>query len=54
MAIDLLRGNRLELPWLASKAVELGRQYDVKMPALQALVGVLRPFEMGSPTLPDL
>ena len=54
MAIDLLRGNRLELPWLASKAVELGRQYDVQMPALQALVGVLRPFEMGSPTVPDL
>jgi 2-dehydropantoate 2-reductase len=54
MAIDLLRGNRLELPWLASKAVELGRQYEVQMPALQALVGVLRPFEMGSPTLPDL
>jgi len=54
MAIDLLRGNRLELPWLASKAVALGQQYGVEMPALQALVGVLRPFEMGAPELPDL
>jgi ketopantoate reductase len=25
MAVDLLRGNRLELPWLAGKMVALGR-----------------------------
>ena len=30
MALDLERGNRLELPWLGGKVVELGRQ--LKMP----------------------
>ncbi len=54
MAIDLLRGNRLELPWLAAKAVELGRAHGVETPALQALTAVLRPFEMGAPELPKV
>ncbi len=52
MAIDLLRGNRLELPWLAAKAVALGQAHGVDTPALQALTAVLRPFEMGAPELP--
>ena len=26
MAVDLAAGNRLELPWLAGKVVDLGRQ----------------------------
>lgn len=54
MAIDLLRGNRLELPWLAGKAVEIGRAHGVETPALQALTGILRPFEMGAPDLPKV
>lgn len=54
MAIDLLRGNRLELPWLAAKAVELGKANGVETPVLQALVGALRPFEMGAPDLPKV
>src|SRR5206468_2340253 len=29
MAVDLLRGNRLELPWLAGKVVALGRELGV-------------------------
>ena len=29
MALDLERGNRLELPWLGGKVVELGRQLGV-------------------------
>ena len=29
MALDLDRGNRLELPWLSGKVAELGRQFGV-------------------------
>src|SRR5689334_12087258 len=32
MALDLERGNRLELPWLNGKVVELGRQLGVATP----------------------
>ena len=54
MAIDLLRGNRMELPWLAAKAVKLGQRHKVETPALQALTAALRPFEMGAPDLPKV
>lgn len=54
MAIDLLRGNRLELPWLAAKAVTLGKEKGVETPALQALTAALRPFENGAPELPKV
>lgn len=33
MAVDLERGNRLELPWLSGKVVELGRTLGVPTPA---------------------
>jgi 2-dehydropantoate 2-reductase len=32
MANDLLRGNRLELPWCAGKVVELGRGHGIPTP----------------------
>ena len=32
MALDLVRGNRLELPWLAGKVVELGRRHGIPTP----------------------
>src|SRR5262249_42486309 len=32
MAVDLLRGNRLELPWLGGKVVALGRELGVPTP----------------------
>ena len=32
MGNDLLRGNRLELPWLAGKVVELGRRHGIPTP----------------------
>ena len=32
MALDLDRGNRLELPWLSGKVVELGRKLGVSTP----------------------
>ena len=32
MGNDLLRGNRLELPWFAGKVVELGRRHGIPTP----------------------
>ena len=54
MTIDLLRGNRLELPWLAGKAVALGIEHNVETPALQALLGALKPYTMGPAELPKV
>jgi 2-dehydropantoate 2-reductase len=33
MGNDLLRGNRLELPWIAGKVVELGHRHAIPTPA---------------------
>ena len=35
MAVDLVRGNRIELPWLSGKVMELGpaRRADADMPS---------------------
>ena len=32
MGNDLLRGNRLELPWFAGKVVELGHRHGIPTP----------------------
>ncbi len=50
MAVDLLRGNRIELPWLAGKAVALGRELGVPTPATAALYAALKPYVNGAPT----
>jgi len=49
MAVDLLRGNRIELPWLAGKAVSLGREHGVPMPATATLYAALKPYVDGTP-----
>jgi 2-dehydropantoate 2-reductase len=49
MAVDLLRGNRIELPWLAGKAVALGRELGVPTPATTALHAALKPYVNGAP-----
>jgi 2-dehydropantoate 2-reductase len=49
MALDLDRGNRLELPWLSGKVVELGRELSVPTPAHDLLYALLKPFIMGTP-----
>ena len=49
MALDLERGNRLELPWLNGKVVELGRQLGVPTPTHAMLYAVLKPYVMGKP-----
>jgi 2-dehydropantoate 2-reductase len=50
MALDLERGNRLELPWLGGKIVELGRQLDVPTPTHSVMYAMLKPYIMGTPT----
>src|SRR5262245_57211523 len=37
MAVDLLRGNRWELPWLAGKVVALGRDLGVQTPTFDVM-----------------
>src|ERR1700712_5321816 len=47
MALDLERGNRLELPWLGGKVVELGRKLGVPTPTHSLMFAMLKPFIMG-------
>jgi 2-dehydropantoate 2-reductase len=49
MALDLDRGNRLELPWLGGKVVELGRQLGVPTPTHSVMYAMLKPYIMGKP-----
>jgi 2-dehydropantoate 2-reductase len=47
MALDLERGNRLELPWLGGKVVELGRKLGVATPTHTLMNAMLKPYIMG-------
>jgi len=49
MALDLDRGNRLELPWLGGKVVELGRKAGVPTPTHSLMYAMLKPYVMGKP-----
>jgi 2-dehydropantoate 2-reductase len=49
MALDLERGNRLELPWLGGKVVELGKALNVPTPVHGMLYALLKPYTMGAP-----
>ena len=42
MAHDLIRGNRIELPWLSGKVVALGRELGVPTPVHEVLYRVLK------------
>jgi 2-dehydropantoate 2-reductase len=44
---DLERGNRIEIDWLAGKAVALGRELSVPTPANAAVYAVLKLHRMG-------
>jgi 2-dehydropantoate 2-reductase len=48
MALDLERGNRLELPWLGGKVVALGRELGVPTPTHDVLYALLKPYIMGT------
>jgi 2-dehydropantoate 2-reductase len=50
MAVDLSRGNRLELPWLAGKVVALGRRHGIPTPTHDAIFAALKPYANGAPT----
>ncbi|HKU05337.1 MAG TPA: 2-dehydropantoate 2-reductase [Bradyrhizobium sp.] len=48
MALDLERGNRLEVPWLSGKVVELGKQFGIPTPTHAMMHAMLKPYAMGS------
>ena len=48
MALDLDRGNRLELPWLSGKVAELGRQFGIPTPTHSLMYAMLKPYVMGT------
>ena len=47
MALDLERGNRLELPWLSGRIAELGRELGVPTPTHSMIYAMLKPYMMG-------
>ena len=49
MGNDLLRGNRLELPWFAGKVVELGRRHGIPIPVNGFIYAALKPYVNGAP-----
>ena len=49
MAVDLIAGNRLELPWLGGRVRELGREHGVPTPATDFVWAALKPFVFGRP-----
>jgi 2-dehydropantoate 2-reductase len=49
MALDLERGNRLELPWLGGKVVALGKKLGVPTPTHSLMYAMLKPYIMGKP-----
>jgi 2-dehydropantoate 2-reductase len=48
MALDLERGNRLELPWLGGKVADLGRELGVPTPTHRLMYAMLKPYIMGT------
>jgi 2-dehydropantoate 2-reductase len=49
MAVDLERGNRLELPWLGGKVAAMGRELGVPTPTHSMMYAMLKPYIMGRP-----
>jgi 2-dehydropantoate 2-reductase len=48
MAVDLMAGNRLELPWLGGRVRELGKKHGVPTPASDFIWVALKPFLAGT------
>jgi 2-dehydropantoate 2-reductase len=51
-ATDLIRGRRLEMPWLTGKVVALGNEHNVPTPANTFAYAALKPYVNGPPALP--
>jgi 2-dehydropantoate 2-reductase len=49
MGNDLLRGNRLELPWFAGKVVELGCKHGIATPVNSFVYAALKLYANGKP-----
>ena len=49
MGNDLIRGNRLELPWFAGKVVELGRKHGLATPINGFVHAALKLYANGPP-----
>jgi 2-dehydropantoate 2-reductase len=49
MAVDLRAGNRLELPWLSGRVVQLGAAHDVPTPVNRVVYAGLKPYINGVP-----
>lgn len=49
MAVDLRAGNKLELPWLAGKVVQLGAMHGVPTPVNRVVYAALKPYTDGRP-----
>lgn len=49
LAVDLIAGNRLELPWLGGRVRELGKKHGIPTPANDFIWAALKPFMMGKP-----
>lgn len=47
MAHDLNAGRQLELPWLAGRVVQLGRDLGVPTPVLRVMHAALKPYAAG-------
>jgi 2-dehydropantoate 2-reductase len=47
LAVDLMAGNRLELPWLGGRVRELGKKHAIPTPANDFIWAALKPFLEG-------
>lgn len=47
MLLDLERGNRMELPWLGGKVVELGKKFGIPTPTHATIYALLKGHAMG-------
>jgi 2-dehydropantoate 2-reductase len=49
MSLDLLRGKKMERPWLSAKVAEFGEEAGVATPTHHFMASVLRRFQNGAP-----
>ena len=48
MALDLERGNRLELPWLSGTVIRMGKELSIPTPVNCVIYATLKHYIMGS------
>jgi 2-dehydropantoate 2-reductase len=54
LRVDLRAGNKLELPWLAGRVVQLGAAHGVPTPVNRVVYAALKPYANGTPGPPAL